>query len=92
MFPAISEGSFHDISKGTNEQKEIKITKISIHPAVNEISSNFIKICYGTIFYISSVGVFLTSVFITAFYPARGDARAREGQHPQCGDFLPASK
>ena len=85
--PAISEGIFHDISNGTNEQNETEITKFIIDPAENDIPSNVTKVCYGSIFDISSVGVFLTSVFVTAFYPARGDARARgetEVRPPQC--------
>ena len=37
------------------------------------------KFRYGSIHDISSEGVFLTSVFITAFYPARGVARGQGG-------------
>ena len=82
MNPAISEGSFHDISKGTNEDG-----RVTIDPAENHISSKVVTICYGPIFDISSVGVFITSVFVTAFYLAREVARARGGtevRHPQC--------
>ena len=61
--------------------------KIGIDLAENEASSKETKFRYGPIFYISSVGVCFTSVFITAFYHARGVARARGGtdaRHPQC--------
>ena len=81
--PAISEGSFHHIS--TIVQKKV-ITNVFIDLAANGISSSVTKICYGKMFDISWAGVFLTSVFITAFHLARGDARARgetEARHPQ---------
>ena len=45
------------------------------------------KIRYGSIFDISLAGVSLTAIFIIAFRPARGVARARgetEVRHPQC--------
>ena len=55
---------------------------MDIDPAENEapylkkVLRNF---RYGLIYDISSVGVFFTSVFITAFYPARGAARGQAG-------------
>ena len=61
--------------------------KIGIDLAENEVSSKETKFRYGPIFDISPVGVCFTSVFITAFYHARGVARAKGGtevRHPQC--------
>ena len=84
---AQSEGLFHDTSRFDREENGISITKIGI---VQPRAINLQKLqTSATVHFLTSVQqVFcFTSVFITAFYPARGVARARGVtvvRHPQC--------